>query len=111
MADRKQVMDMRSTTDSISKSESNEQQRNWSEKLWGKKANDSLANYDPTRAHLNFEVTKGGKVQSIDKSKTIDEKMNDILASRGIKNPNARNNVRRKQRILAQMIIGGNRVW
>ena len=109
MADRKQVMDMRSTTDSISKSESNEQQRNWSEKLWGKKANDSLANYDPTRAHLNFEVTKGGKVQSIDKSKTIDEKMNDILASRGIKNPNARNNVRRKQRILAQMIIGGNR--
>ena len=94
---------MRSSTESISKSESNEQQRNWSTKLWDKKSRDSLANYDPTRAHLNFEVTKGGKVQPIDKSKSIDEKMNDILRSRGIKNPNARNNVRRKQRILAQI--------
>ena len=109
MANRKQVMDMRSSTESISKSESNEQQRNWSTKLWDRKSKDSLANYDPTRAHLNFEVTKGGKVQPIDKSKSIDEKMNDNLRSRGIRNPNARNNVRRKQRILAQMIFGGNR--
>ena len=69
MAERKQVMDMRSNTDGISNAESNEQQRKWSDNLWDKKAKDSLANYDPSRAHLNFEVTKGGKVQPIDTSK------------------------------------------
>lgn len=109
MAERKQVMDVHPNKDGISKPESNEQQRNWSERLWDKKAHDSLANYDPTRAHLNFEVTKGGKIQPIDSSKSIEERMNDILSSRHIKNPNARNAVRRKQRILAQMIFGGSR--
>ena len=63
MGERKQVMDMRSNTDGISNAESNEQQRKWTNNLWDKKAKDSLANYDPSRAHLNFEVTKGGKVQ------------------------------------------------
>ena len=100
---------MRSNTDGISTPESNEQQRKWSDNLWDKKAQDSLANYDPSRAHLNFEVTIGGKVQPIDTSKSIQQKMEDILLARGIKNPNARKNVRRKQRILAQMIFGGSR--
>lgn len=100
---------MRSNTDGISNAESNEQQRKWSENLWDKKAKDSLANYDPSRAHLNFEVTKGGIVQPIDKSKSIQQKMDEILSARGIKNPNARKDVRRKQRILAQMIFGGSR--
>ncbi|MBR1461996.1 MAG: plasmid recombination protein [Prevotella sp.] len=109
MAERKQVMDMRSNTDGISTPESNEQQRKWSDNLWDKKAQDGLANYDPSRAHLNFEVTIGGKVQPIDTSKSIQQKMEDILLARGIKNPNARKNVRRKQRILAQMIFGGSR--
>lgn len=109
MAEKKQVMDVRPNKDGISKQESNEQQRNWSENLWDRKSKDSLANYDPTRAQLNFEVTKGGKVQPIDKSKSIDERMIDILNSRGIKNPNARAKARRKQRILAQMIFGGSR--
>ena len=81
---------MRSNTDGISNSESNEQQRKWSENLWDKKAKDSLANYDPSRAHLNFEVTKGGKVQPIDISKSIQQKMDEILLARGINNPNAR---------------------
>lgn len=109
MADRKQVMDMRSNTDGISNPESNEQQRKWTDNLWDKKAKDSLANYDPSRAHLNFEVTKGGKVQPIDTSKSIQQKLDENLSTRGIKNPNARENVRRKQRILAQMIFGGSR--
>ncbi len=102
-------MDLRSTKESISKAESNEQQRNWNPNLWDKKSNDSLANYDPTRAELNFEVVRGGKIQPIDKSKSIDEKMNEILQARGIRNPNDRPNVKRPQRILAQMIFGGNR--
>lgn len=74
MGERKQVMDMRSNTDGISNAESNEQQRKWTNNLWDKKAKDSLANYDPSRAHLNFEVTKGGKVQPIDTSKSIQQR-------------------------------------
>lgn len=85
MEERKQVMDMRSTTSGISQMESNEQQRNWSEEQWKNKAKDSLANYDPTRASLNFEVVKGGMVQPIDKSKSIAQKMADNLTARGIK--------------------------
>lgn len=109
MQSRKQVMDVRSNTEGISPMESNEQQRNWTDKHWQNKANDSLANYDPTRAHLNFEVTKGGIVQPIDTSKSISQKMAEILSSRGIKDPNARENLRRRQRTIAQFIFGGNR--
>lgn len=109
MSGRKQVMDMRSSKEGISKLESDEQQRNWKESHWLFKASDSLSNYDPTRSHLNFEVTRGGIVQPIDKSKSIGQKMAENLASRGIKNPNDNPRHRRKQRIAAQFIFGGNR--
>ena len=42
MEERKQVMDMRSTTSGISQMESNEQQRNWSDEQWKNKAKDKL---------------------------------------------------------------------
>lgn len=100
---------MRSETNGISRSESNEQQRNWTQDKWHNKAKDSLANYDPTRAHLNFEVVRGGIVQPIDTSKTIAEKMAENLAARGIKDPNARPNVKGKKRTIAKFIFGGNR--
>ena len=102
-------MDIRSSKERISGAESNEQQRNWNRNMWVNKSNDPLKNYDPTRAHLNFEVTRGGKIQPIDTSMSIDEKMNQILQERGIKNPNERENAKRKNRILAQFILGGNR--
>lgn len=100
---------MRSTTSGVSVQESNEQQRNWTKQHWEKKAKDSLSNYDPTRAKLNFEVVKGGIVQPIDTSKTIAEKMAESLAARGIKDPNARPNAVMKRRTVAQFIFGGNR--
>ena len=106
---KKQVMDMRSNTEGISTLESNEQQRNWKQDHWKHKASDSLSNYDPTRAHLNFEVACGDIVQPIDKSKTIDQKMRENLQARGIVNPNDRPDGKRKNRILAQFIFGGNR--
>ena len=106
---KKQVMDIRPNSDGISQAESNEQQRNWSEDFLRKKSNDPMANYDPTRTHLNFEVARGGIVQPIDKSKSIMQKMADNLAARGIKDPNARENVRRRQNTLAQFIFGGSR--
>ena len=55
---KKQVMDIRPNSDGISQAESNEQQRNWSEDFLRKKSNDPMANYDPTRTHLNFEVAR-----------------------------------------------------
>ena len=91
MTKAKQMMDMKSTTSAITTAESNEQQRNWNRNMWVNKSNDPLKNYDPTRTHLNFEVTKGGKIQPIDTSMSIDEKMNQILQERGIKNPNGKN--------------------
>ena len=105
----KQVMDIRKNKEGISTPESNEQQRKWSKDFLQQKANDSTANYDPTRVHLNFEVVKGGKIQPIDQTKTIGQKMDDILLARGIPNPNSKLNVKRKQNILAQFIFGGNR--
>lgn len=109
MAGRKQVMDMRSTTNGVSAQESDEQQRNWTTTQWEKKAKDSLSNYDPTRAKLNFEVVKGGIVHPIDTSKTITQKMAENLAARGIKDPNARAGAVMKRRTVAQFIFGGNR--
>lgn len=69
---------MRSTTSGVSSQESDEQQRNWTKQHWKKKAKDSLSNYDPTCAKLNFEVIKGGIIQPIDTSKTIDIKQKGI---------------------------------
>ena len=82
-------MDMRSETGGVSQKESDEQQRNWTAQQWKKKAADSLANYDPTRAKLNFEVVRGGVVQPIDTSKSIAQKMAENLAARGIRDPNS----------------------
>ena len=58
MAGQKQVMDLRPNSEGITTLESNEQQRNWTEQHSQKKVNDPLANYDPSRYHLNFEVVK-----------------------------------------------------
>lgn len=102
-------MDIQANSEGVSQAESNEQQRKWDEKQWRNKAADSLSNYDPTRTHLNFEVVRGGIVQPIDTSKSIAQKIAENLAARGIKDPNARHNVKRRQNTLAQFIFGGNR--
>ncbi|MCI7509511.1 MAG: plasmid recombination protein [Prevotella sp.] len=109
MAGQKQVMDLRSNAEGITTLESNEQQRNWTQEHALKKVKDPLSNYDQTRFHLNFEVVKGGIVQPIDTTKTIAQKLAENLAARGIKDPNARPNVKRKRRTLAQFIFSGNR--
>lgn len=67
----KQVMDIKPGK-GISVGDSKEQQRNWTEKTWNFVV--QKGNYDRSREHLNFEVTKGGKVQPIDKSKSIVQK-------------------------------------
>ena len=51
--------------------QSNEHQRRWTEKGW-ESANEN-GRIDRSRTHLNFEITKGGKVQPVDQSNSIPE--------------------------------------
>ncbi len=71
----------------ISQGESDENQRNWSEKQWKNRLQQSNRNYDYTRRNLNFEIADG-KVQKIDTSKSIDQKMREMCAARGMRWPN-----------------------
>lgn len=82
----KQVMDIQNSH-GISQGESDEKQRNWSEKQWRNKLQMSGRNYDYTRRNLNFEIFEG-KVQRIDTSKSIDQKMREMCAARGMRWPN-----------------------
>ena len=84
MATPKQVMDFRPSK-GITTAQSNEHQRRWTEKGWG--SAEATGNYDRSRERLNFEI-RGGKAYPIDKSRSIPEGMADILANRGITNPN-----------------------
>lgn len=59
MADNKQVMDLQANKDGVSKAESNEQQRNWNDKFWEKKASDSLSNYGPYKEAFELRGNKG----------------------------------------------------
>ena len=65
---------------------SNEVLRRWSDKGYDMAVKEG--NYDRSREHLNFEVVKGGKVVAVDKSRPLDKRMAEMLASRGIKDPN-----------------------
>ena len=52
-----------------------EHQRKWDESRWECKLDDPERNYDHSRAHLNFEIRKGGKIASIDQTVCIKEKV------------------------------------
>lgn len=103
----KQVIDIKAGK-GITVAQSNEHQRRWNEKDW--KIRIDKGNYDPTREHLNFEIVKGGKIQAIDKSLSIPEKMAANLAARGIADPNARPDLKEpKFRTVVNIILGGSR--
>lgn len=65
---------------------SNEVLRRWTDKGYDMAVKEG--NYDRSREHLNFEIVKGGKVAPVDKTRPLDQRMAEILASRGIKDPN-----------------------
>ena len=104
MATPKQVMDFRPSK-GITTAQSNEHQRRWTEKGWG--SAEATGNYDRSRERLNFEV-RGGKVCPIDKSRSIPERMADILRSRGIKDPNE-GLAEPRFRTVVNFIFGGSR--
>lgn len=86
--------------------QSNEHLRRWTEKGWQRAV--GMGNYDPTRERLNFEITKGGKVSPIDKSRSIPERMAANLQRRGIKDPNE-GVAEPKFRTVVNFIFGGSR--
>lgn len=90
----------------ITTAQSNEHQRRRSEKA--EKYAMSKGYYDPTRKHLNFEIAPGGKIRPIDTSRSIPERMADILSSRGIKDPNE-GLIEPKFRTVVNIIFGGSR--
>ena len=88
---------------SVEKALSNENQRRWSDDLFKRKADDPKTNYDPTRTRLNFELVKGGKVQAVDKSISIGDKIENAIKERVTGRVNAKS-VR-----CVSIIYGGNR--
>ena len=86
--------------------QSNEHQRRWTEKGWAS-ANEN-GRIDRTRTELNFKVKKGGKVQAVDKSKSIPEKFHKNIRSRGIPDPNASCPESPRIRTVVDFIISGS---
>lgn len=105
MGNRKQMMDIRACK-GFTVQESNEHRRNWDGHRWERALHEG--NYDLTRQHLNFEIVKGGKIQPIDKSKTIPQMMKERLAALGIKDPNE-GKLSPDRRTVVEMVLGGNR--
>ena len=101
----KQVIDFR-TSKGFSKAQSDEHLRVRSDN--SRKHALSIGNYDLTREHLNFEITKGGKIQPVDKTRSIPERIAANLAARGIKDPNEGLEEPRF-RTVVNFILGGSR--
>ena len=78
---------------SIGAMEAAENQRRWDEKHYQTVNKKPLHWYDITRAHLNFEVAKGGNIQKIGTSKPVEERFKERLEELGVKpNPEVKKN-------------------
>ena len=76
----RQVIDIR--TSSGVGDISNEVLRRWTDKGYDMAVKEG--NYDRSREHLNFEIVNGGKLVPVDKSRPLDQRMAEMLASRGL---------------------------
>ena len=88
---KKQMMDIQKVK-SFCVAVSDEHQRNWGEDLFSRKENDPKYNYDRSRTRLNFQVSKGGELGPIDKSKSITEKIEQAIKDRVTGRMNATSN-------------------
>ena len=108
MSGAKNVIDMRPSK-GFSPSQGNEHLRRLDD---CERAQKARWNYDPSREHLNFEVGKGGVVTEVNKFKTINQRIQENLDSRGIVNPNKKyidQGLDPRYRTVANFILGGNR--
>ena len=101
----KQMMDLKPMK-GMSVALSDEHQRHWDAEQWRRQVHRN-PNYDPTREHLNFEI-RDGRVQPIDTTTTIPNRMCARLQQLGLKDPNAKKRVATR-RTLATIVFGGNR--
>lgn len=105
----KQVIDIQAAS-GMTAEQSNEHQRRWSERGWKNAAR--RGNYDPTRRDLNFEIGRGGIVKTIDKSKSIPQRIKETLTARGIVAPNEKRIAKGEEpnrRTVVNIIFGGSR--
>lgn len=108
MSGAKNVIDMRPSK-GFSPSQGNEHLRRLDD---CERAQKARWNYDPSREYLNFEVGKGGVVTEVNKFKTINQRIQENLDSRGIINPNKKyidQGLDPKYRTVVNFILGGNR--
>ena len=104
----KQVIDIHPGK-GMSTSQSNEHLRNAGS---GERLKNWSGNYDPSREHLNFEITKGGIVIPVDKKKSIPRSISEILKARNIVDPNKvllSEGRKTTRRTVANIILGGSR--
>lgn len=100
----KQVLDIRGTKGFTSSGESNEILRvAWEGAYKAVKSNA----FDPTRAHLDFEIKKGGVICDLDKSTSIGKRERDNITARGVKDPNEKWDEPR-YRTVVDIIFGGS---
>ena len=88
-----------------------EHQRKWDESRWECKLDDPERNYDKSRAHLNFEVRKGGVIAPVDQSVCIKEKVGERIAKWKAERLAATGKepiVRSTQHLSVSLVIGGN---
>lgn len=105
MSKAKQVIDFRASK-GFTKAQSDEHLRVRSDKSL--KHALATGNYDQTREHLNFEIVKGGKIQPVDKTRNIPQRIAENLAGRGIKDPNE-GLAEPRFRTVVNFILGGSR--
>lgn len=104
MSDKKQMMDIKAVKN-VAAAVSDEHQRNWSNGLFERKAGNPDHNYDRSRTALNFQVGRGGVISAVDKSRSIGEKIDDIIKVK--LNANAR--VTKISNRGVCIVFGGNR--
>ena len=100
----KQMMDFKPVK-SIAANVSNEHQRNWSDELFERKAKNPDHNYDRSRTALNFQVGPGGKITTVDKSRRISDKVEEIIKEH--LRPDARVTAISNRAVM--VVFGGNR--
>ena len=104
MSSPKQMMDFKAVK-SIAANVSNEQQRNWSDELFERKAKNPDHNYDRSRTDLNFQVGPGGVITAVDKSRRIGDKVEEIIKKH--LRPDARVTAISNRAVM--VVFGGNR--
>lgn len=104
MSSKKQMMDFKPVK-SVDANVSNEHQRNWSNELFERKAKNPDHNYDRSRTALNFQVGPGGVITSVDKSRRISDRVEEIIKKH--LRPGARVTAISNRAVM--VVFGGNR--